>query len=1145
MKIVFTLVLVIITFCVFSETIYIPEDILTIQGGIEAASNGDSVIVSPGIYVENINFNGKAITLGSLFCTTQDTSYISQTIIDGGQNGSVVTFASGEDTTSVLTGFTIRNGSGEYPATDENGGGIYCSESGSLLSDLVIESNSADEEGGGLYFGNSDAILRNLTVANNTARKGGGICSRNSDIYLENIIITDDVAQRDGGGIYLSGNNPVLKGINITNCSASYGRGGGIYIENSGPILEDVTITLCNARYGGGLDCLSADVSLTNVSVRDNEAFYYGGGIGCYNTILDFNSENRCSIYSNTASNFGSGNDIYSSTTQNVIVDTFTVLHPTIYHVLSSEVFTYDIIHNVIEQVESDLYVSPEGDNENSGLNSEEPLRNIWYAISIIYSDSLNPLTIHLSDGIYSSTSNNENFPLCIPFNTTLSGVSFDEVLLDGEMMTNIINNYYTESVVITNITITNGFSGYGGGIYFSSGSLELDNVMIWESRATEGGGIICSHSNLVITNSWITENTAEDLMGSKGGGLYLHESTAILEHVIISGNTAYNGSGIYCANNSNLNLINVRLENNEATGYGGGLYLENDLMVHIENTLLNNNHAEGTGGGIYNHSSLLTMAGVTISNNSAQNLGGGIYTAGAPDSLFSESNRCSIYRNITGQRGPGRDIYSTGYIEVIVDTFTIMNPTDYYSSPLENFSFDILHSYYESVSSDLYVSPAGNDNNTGISIYDPLQTITHALEIIQADSLNPRIIYLAEGTYSPSISGEIFPLCPYDYITVSGSGINITIIDAEGTDQVISIIRSDSVNISGLTLTNGNSTMGGGIYCSSSTIDLEDLKITNSIADEGGGIYCTGSTANFENLEISNCDAIIGGGIFTCYNPEMILDRTLIVENHSINDGIIDCLASTLILKNTTVAQNTGNSGSSISQYNSYVLILNSIFRNNFDYELYADGDDLLTVTNSDVMQGLEGVFSDDETIVSWLEGNIDEDPLFADPENGNYQLSADSPCIDAGTAYFEYEGEILIDLEEDEYWSAAPDMGAYEYYPVAENEDEIEIENGKLKIENYPNPFNPETTISFFTTEGTENTELSIYNLKGQLIRKWKIDPSSLHYAATSNGKWKINKIVWNGRNSDGKAVSSGVYLMQLKTDKQSLSKKIMLLK
>ncbi len=79
------------------------------------------MLVQPGTYVENsIDYNGKFITVASLFLTTQDTTYISSTIINGNNSGSVFRFESGEDSTSILTGFTITNGHALY------GGGIFC-----------------------------------------------------------------------------------------------------------------------------------------------------------------------------------------------------------------------------------------------------------------------------------------------------------------------------------------------------------------------------------------------------------------------------------------------------------------------------------------------------------------------------------------------------------------------------------------------------------------------------------------------------------------------------------------------------------------------------------------------------------------------------------------------------------------------------------------------------------------------------------------------------------------------------------------------------------------------------------------------------------------------------------------------------------
>jgi hypothetical protein len=113
---------------------------------------GDTLLVSPGTYTENINYNGKNIVVGSLYLTTQDTSYISSTIIDGNQAGSVVTFANGESSAAVLSGFTIQNGkaTGSFIV-----GGIHCNNSSPSIKNLIITNNigaetSDDGKGGGI-----------------------------------------------------------------------------------------------------------------------------------------------------------------------------------------------------------------------------------------------------------------------------------------------------------------------------------------------------------------------------------------------------------------------------------------------------------------------------------------------------------------------------------------------------------------------------------------------------------------------------------------------------------------------------------------------------------------------------------------------------------------------------------------------------------------------------------------------------------------------------------------------------------------------------------------------------------------------------------------------------------------------------------
>jgi len=277
-------------------------DYLTIQEGIDSAYNGDVVIAKEGTYYENINFNGKNITVASLFFVMQDTSYISQTIIDGSQNGNVVTFDSGENSTGVLIGFTVTNGSAY------SGGGIYCDSSEPTLTNVTITGNSASF-GGGIHCIDSSPTLTNVKITENNASThcGGGIYCDNSSPSLENVTISGNSATGtyiDGGGICCYYSSPSLNSVTITGNSAY--RGGGIYCRSSEPTLTNVTITGNSANDGGGgIHCYDSSPSLTNVTISENTASNSGGGIHCY--YVSNPSLTNVTITGNTASNSGGG----------------------------------------------------------------------------------------------------------------------------------------------------------------------------------------------------------------------------------------------------------------------------------------------------------------------------------------------------------------------------------------------------------------------------------------------------------------------------------------------------------------------------------------------------------------------------------------------------------------------------------------------------------------------------------------------------------------------------------------------------------------------------------------------------------------------------------------------------------------------
>jgi len=907
---------------VFATTIYIPEDYATIQEGINASEDGDEIIVSPGTYIENINFAGKAVILGSLFYTTQDTSYISQTIIDGNQDDSVVTFVSEENSTSVLTGFTITNGQGvgSYPDLTGGGGGITCINSSSpILVNVTIMGNSAEVFGGGIY------------------------CGFSSSPSLVNVTITGNSAGLSGGGIYCYSSNLILENVTITGNSA--GNGGGISCSSSSPSLENVTITGNSAGNGGGIYCWDeSSPSLESVTITGNSAGLSGGGIYCYD-------ESSPSLESVTIKGNSAGND---------------------------------------------------------------------------------------GGGIY-----------C-----------------------------YSSNLILENVTITDNTADDGGGIYCYSSNLILENVTITDNTADDGGGICCHSSSPSLANVTITGNLAES-----GGGIYCHSSSPSLDNVTITGNSADDGGGICCWLSSNPSLVNVTIMDNSA---------------------------EFSGGGIDCHSSNLILEKVTITGNSAYN-GGGI-SCNESSPVFSSDNRCNIYLN---NKSNGNEIYSNTNMNVIVDTFTVLNPTDFHAAPIENFTFDILHGLQEQVNADLYVSPSGNNTNSGLTIDDPLKTIQYACSVILADSLNHHTIHLADGIYSPSTNSEFFPVNIPDFISLCGENETGVILNAEGMAEVIKLFYKENVTISDLTITNGNAykdgggiycsssspilknvtitgnsagSKGGGIYCESSNPSLEDVTITGNSTDayqgKGGGIYCESSNPSLENVMITGNLAGNGGGIF-CHSSSPSLENVTITGNLAGNGGGIYCRSSSPSLENVMIMNNravddgggifcdnsspslgnvtiTGNSaedkgggiycwGSSPSLENVMIMnnwavddgggifckassnptLVNCIVWNNSpqEVEFASDWDpSTITIAYSDIEGGLDAIVTNNNGTVNWLDGNIDADPLFVDAEMGNYHLIEDSPCIDTGIAYFEYEGEVLVDLSEDEYIGIAPDMGAYE---------------------------------------------------------------------------------------------------------------------
>jgi len=269
-------------------TILVPANYPTIQSAINAANNGDTVLVSPGTYVENINFGGKAITVNS-------SGGASVTIIDGNHNGTVVTFNHSEAAASVLSGFTIRNG---YLSGGSGAGILVSSASPTIISNTITANHAAVAIG--IFVNGGSPLIKNNTITGNDQTNagdgglgGGGIAvsgtssSASNPQIINNIITNNSVAAGgDGGGIsvtYFS--SPVIQG-NLIRGNSAYNNGGGISLNAyNSPVVSNNLIVNNNAGgggSGGGLSVFArsgATVTVVNNTIAANTAYDGTSGI--------------------------------------------------------------------------------------------------------------------------------------------------------------------------------------------------------------------------------------------------------------------------------------------------------------------------------------------------------------------------------------------------------------------------------------------------------------------------------------------------------------------------------------------------------------------------------------------------------------------------------------------------------------------------------------------------------------------------------------------------------------------------------------------------------------------------------------------------------------------------------------------------
>ena len=367
-----------------------------------------------------------------------------------------------------------------------------------------------------------------------------------------------------------------------------------------------------------------------------------------------------------------------------------------------------------------------------------------------------------------------------------------------------------------------------------------------------------------------------------------------------------------------------------------------------------------------------------------------------------------------------------------------------------------------------IYVSSTIGQNSNDGSLDSPLKTINHALESVRyvgPYNGSTTVIKVGPGLYSKSTNGETFPLLIKNNTHLIGESMNSSVLDAQADslnqNRVIEIYdgatyptseswTADNILIENFTIMNGyhanDLCKGGGAILigypdypndyPESHPDvhpiLKNLRLINNTSGQGA-LFSYHSNFTLSNSEIINNHFSDFAGFWTptagigINGGSAYLQRVL-VKGHSTGWAAITLnYVTSISIINSTIVEN--RAGIFIDDNTNFSYIYNSIVYDNEVYEIYGDS---TSVYYSNIEGGYDG------------EGNIDTDPLFIASEYGDYRLQHGSPCINAGIADLDGDGnEDIID-----YNFSDPDIGVFEYYYYAPDGFELNTQNSYIEI-------------------------------------------------------------------------------------------------
>jgi len=313
----------------------------------------------------------------------------------------------------------------------------------------------------------------------------------------------------------------------------------------------------------------------------------------------------------------------------------------------------------------------------------------------------------------------------------------------------------------------------------------------------------------------------------------------------------------------------------------------------------------------------------------------------------------------------------------------------------------------------------------TIINVPDDFRTIQGAIDHTEAEDT----VLVQPGIYEANLRiNASLTLASLTLTTGDPAYIDSTVIDGRHSGSVIAISGASPL-ISGFTIQNGLADEGGGVNCSESNVHLEDMLIIQNESNGngyGGGIYANNAALFLVRVKlIDNIASTLGGGICAINRSPVSLVSCILLRNRSNGNGGGFYTHHDVSLSHVLIAQNyAGNIGGGAEFTVAGVLSMDHVTfvdnqcRNNNESALYMNlrvrefvncivygntgdngsisyfGEDQISVSYCDIEGGIQA-FGDVQVDAVEI---IDENPLFFEPDSGDYHLQWNSPCIDAG---------------------------------------------------------------------------------------------------------------------------------------------------